>query len=343
MAAMNPRAPDNPLYPPLEPFATGQLAVGDGHAMYFEQCGTPTGMPVVFLHGGPGSACSPAHRQFFDPKVFRAVLFDQRGCGRSQSPLRLSHNTTDALVADIEALRQHLGIARWLVVGGSWGAGLGLAYAAAHPQACAGLVLRGVFLGRAADVDWFFQGVGQLLPDAWDRLTQPAPRAALATQGGLLAWLQAELNSTQPQRALQAALAWEAWEQSVSQRCAVPQRPQPASEADAGRLVAKYQLQSHYLTHHCFRGAHGLLQDAAALAGLPVAILHGRLDWVCRPQAAWEVHQRLPHSRLTWVDGCGHSPFEPGMAQALVGTIDHFAAQGDFAHWSQCLEPVTPP
>jgi len=330
MALMTEHALADPLHPPIEPYAAGHLDVGNGHQIYFEQCGSPTGLPVVFLHGGPGSGCVPGHRQFFDPAVFRVILFDQRGCGRSTSAAALSHNTSDALVSDLNALRQHLGIARWLVVGGSWGAGLGLAFAAAYPTTCLGLVLRGVFLGRESDVRWFFQDARQLLPDAWNRLAQIAPVAA---QEDLVTWLHAELHSAQADKALACALAWEAWEHSVSQRCDVSKRARLTSEAEAARLVAKYQLQSHYLVHGCFWSEQSLLQGVKKLADLPVAILHGRLDWVCRPQAARDLHASMPHSRLSWVDGCGHSPFERGMAQALVHSLTHFAVEGHFVKW----------
>jgi proline iminopeptidase len=308
--------------------------VGDGHRLYVEQCGNADGMPMVYLHGGPGSGCSPRHRQFFDPGLCRAVLFDQRGCGLSLPRGALLHNHTDALVQDLETLRLHLGIARWLVVGGSWGAGLALAYAAAHPQACLGLVLRGVFLGRAQDVDWFFQGAAQLLPDAWQQRVDGAP-----DQEGkdVLQWLHAGLHSADAETALACALAWEAWEQSLSQQRAVAPRLLMLQDAEAALLVDKYRIQSHYLIHQCFREGAGMLQRADELSGLPVAILHGRLDGICRPQAGQDLHRELPDSRLQWVEGCGHNPFEPGNAAALVAAIRHFAIHGNFSQWGTAL------
>lgn len=295
------------LYPPLEPYACALLDVGGGHRLYLEQCGNPEGMPMVYLHGGPGSGCSPRHRQFFDPALCRAVLFDQRGCGRSQPRGALTENHTDALVRDLETLRLHLGIGRWLVVGGSWGAGLALAYAAGHAQACLGLVLRGVFLGRNTDIEGFFRG------------------------GKTLQSLHAGLHGPDAATALACALAWEAWEQSVVQQRDVPPRPLAAADADASGLVDKYRVQSHYLVNHCFRGDAGLLPPEGALAGLPTAILHGLQDTVCPPQAALQLHQRLPGSRLQWVEGGGHDPFEPGNAAALVATIRYFATHAHFA------------
>lgn len=393
---MQDSTPTDVLYPPLEPYASGLLDVGNGHQIYFEQCGLPTGLPVVFLHGGPGSACVAGHRRFFDPAVFRVILFDQRGCGRSTPLGELRHNTSDDLVADIEALRQHVGVAQWLVMGGSWGAGLGLAYAAAHAPACLGLLLRGVFLGRAADVDWFFNGVRQFLPDAWAQLdnsthgrpntayaldqcevlnqhevlggviqadalrglpplplgegisptqfvSPPAPGEPGATPVDVLTRLAAVLHSPQHSQALAAALAWEAWEQSVSTHRQVPARTQCADALEAQRLLAKYRLQNHYVSQGCFWGDTSLLQRTQSLGNLPVALVHGRQDWVCRPQAAWDVHASLPQSRLRWVDDGNHSPFTPDMAQALVEALAHFAGHGHFQGWGQSFHPQDQP
>jgi proline iminopeptidase len=332
MVPMNDFASPDALCQPAEAPASGLLDVGDGHRIYYEQCGAAAGIPVIFLHGGPGSGCSPRHRQLFDLTRYRVTLFDQRGCGRSLPRGSVQANTSDALVADIERLRQHLGIERWLVFGGSWGAGLALAYAAAHRTACLGLVLRGVFLGRASDVDWFFQQARQFLPDAWALL---AAQASQGAHSDLLRWLHDGLHGGDPQAALSRAMAWETWEASVSQRQKVAPGPGlPPAEA-AAALVDKYRIQSHYLTNGCFWGESALLARARSLAGLPTAILHGRLDWVCRPQSAWEVHQCLPGSRLQWLDGCAHSPFEPPMSQALAQALARFAAHGNFADWGR--------
>jgi proline iminopeptidase len=307
--------------------------------LYLEQCGNPGGMPMVYLHGGPGSGCSAKQRQFFDPMVCRAVLFDQRGCGRSLPRGELKHNTTDVLVQDMETLRQHLGIARWLVVGGSWGAGLALAYAAAHPAACLGLVLRGVFLGRASDIDWFFKAAAQLLPDAWYQLTQRLPGNPA---DAVLPRLHAAVHGPDASVALACALAWEAWEQSLSQHTTVAPRAQAESDAEAMLRVDKYRIQSHYLVNQCFRAGAGLLPRASALSALPVALLHGRLDWICRAEAAWDAHRALPGSRMQWVEGGGHNPFEPANAAALSATIHHFVAHGNFAAWGTAFPLATP-
>ena len=334
---MHPLETAHPLHPAIAPYASAQVDVGDGHLLYVEQCGSADGTPMVYLHGGPGSGCSPKHRQFFDPTLCRTVLFDQRGCSRSLPRGALLHNHTDALVQDMETLRRHLGISRWLVVGGSWGAGLALAYAAAHPQACLGLVLRGVFLGRAADIDWFFQGAAQLLPDAWQKLTERADQAPVSTADEVLAWFYAGLHGPDAETALACSMAWEAWEQSLSQQRAVAPRDLATGDTEAALLIDKYRIQSHYLSHQCFRAGAGLLANEGNLSSLPVAILHGRLDWICRAEAAWDAHRSLPGSRLQWVEGCGHNPFEPANAAALVATIQHFATHGNFTHWGNAF------
>lgn len=311
MADMDEEIARAALYPPLDPFDAGWLAVGDGHRLYYEQCGRDDGPAVLFLHGGPGSGCSPRHRRLFDPERCRLVLFDQRGCGRSQPRGSVQANTSAHLLADIERLRAHLGIARWRVVGGSWGAGLALAYAAAQPAACAGLVLRAPFLGRDSDLDWFFREARQLRPDAWDALARPAPPPQ---RDDLLPWLHAGLHAGSPEEALRRALAWQAWEAALSGE----PLPSPPDAAGAAALVDKYRVQSHYLVNGCFWGDRPLLARAATLAAMPATIVHGRLDFICRPQAAWELHAALPGSRLLWVPGAGHSPFEPAMAGALA-------------------------
>ena len=320
---------------PGESTLTGWLGVPGGHRIYYEQGGQVGALPVLFLHGGPGGACSTRHAQLFDLTRCRLSLFDQRGCGRSLPYGSLELNTSDALVADIEALRLHLGVTRWLVVAGSWGAGLALAYAAAHRSACMGLILRGLFLGRPSDVNWFFQDARQFLPDAWAALAAGAPASA---RGDLLPWLADGLLCGDAATALDRALAWEAWESSVTLRQCVAQRAAPLPEAEHAALLAKYRIQSHYLTRGCFWADAPLLSRAAAWAGLPTAILHGRLDWVCRPEAAWALHQCIEGSRLQWQGACGHSPFEPAMAASLGQALAQFADHGHFGDWGQSFD-----
>ena len=329
MQAMPSAAPDA-LFPTIEPYAHGFLPEQDGHAVYFEQCGNPAGLPMVFLHGGPGSGAMPRHRQFFDPRSTRVILWDQRGCGRSRAEQPLAHNTTAHLIADMERIRMQLGVEAWWVVGGSWGAGLALAYASAHPQRCLGLVLRGTFLGRAADIRWFFQDASQLLPDAWWALARHVPSAQRSDVAG---YVVEQVLHGDAAHALALAKAWSAWEGALTdRRASLPPSSGAASEA---ALLAKYRLQSHYLAAQCFFPPQGALAAGASMGDLPVALLHGRLDWICRPQSAWDVQQTLPGSRLQWIDQAGHSPYEPPMAKALVGAIAHAAQHGHFHTWGQ--------
>ncbi|MDE2616174.1 MAG: prolyl aminopeptidase [Burkholderiales bacterium] len=300
---------DQALYPAIEPFDAGWLNVGDGHRIHFEQCGRPDGYPVLFLHGGPGSGCSHLHRRLFNPEHCRILLFDQRGCGRSQPQGSVQANTSTHLVADIERLRTHFGIDHWLVVGGSWGAGLALAYAAALPAACSGLVLRSVFLGRVSDVDWFFRGARQCQPQAWETLLRQAP---LEARKDPLRWLHVGLQQNVAS-ALPYARAWQAWEATLSGE---PTPPAPDA-AGALALVHKYRLQSHYLVNGCFWGASPLLTRAATLGAVPAILVHGDDDAICLPQAARALHAALPLSRLRWVPGCGHTPYAPAMVHAL--------------------------
>jgi len=332
-------------YPAVSPYATGLLPLDNGHQMYFEECGNPHGLPVLFVHGGPGSCSSPMHRQLADPQRCRLILFDQRGCGLSQPSGHLLANTSDHLVEDMAQLRRHLEIDQWLIVGGSWGAGLALAFAAAHPESCLGLVLRGVFLGRPCDLDWFFQEARQLLPQAWESLAQTAP---LEQQGKLVEWLYRGLHEGTLIEQRDCARAWSQWENIVSDRQIEYRHPNhhqtrdsPATDiapylvhdAQTAKSVRKYRLQSHYLHHHCFWETTPLLQRMDAISTLPTAILHGQLDWICRPSAAWDLHQALPVSRLRWLHGCGHSPFEPPMAHAIADAVSYFLQHRNFSDW----------
>lgn len=322
------------LFPPIEPFAQGVLAVGDGHALYHEQCGNPTGMAVLVLHGGPGSGCSPHQRRLLDPALFHVVLFDQRGCGRSTPRGAIAANTTADLVADIERLRRRLGIERWLVFAGSWGASLALAYCAQHPQACLGALLRGIFLTGRADIDWFFRGAGELVPDAWARF---AHGLSPAEHDRIAAHYLGAVSAPDDAAAAEAVLRWMEWEAALSAPgSAPPALALPDAEARRAAL-AKYRIQAHYLAHECFIGEEAALQFAAAMAGVPTAILHGRLDLVCRPANALKLHRALPGSRIRFVAGAGHNPFDPPMAHALIGAAHHFHTHGDFAAWGDDL------
>ena len=301
-----------------KPFNQGFLSPQDGHSVYFEECGSPNGFPVVFLHGGPGSGCSPKHRQLFNPNTTRVVFFDQRGCGRSSADNILHANTTEHLISDIERLRKHLGIQRWLVVGGSWGAALGLAYANLHRHACLGAVLRGIFLARSADLTWFFQDAKCLLPDAWNSLAQQIPAQHRLQIGS---YLFDHIIHDASGSSLPLLRAWQNWENSLTQRCHIEGTTELSSQ-EKQILVNKYKVQSHYLSHQCFFPSGGVLSQIGNLNDLPIHLLHGRLDWICLPQAAWDLHQALAQSRLQWINDAGHNPFEPLLFQAMTQAIE---------------------
>lgn len=320
------------LFPPITPLEHGLLDVGDGHRLYFERCGNPDGLPVLFLHGGPGSGCSPRQRQLFDPTRFHVVLFDQRGCGRSTPRGGCHGNTTRELIDDIERLRLHLGIERWMVFGGSWGAALAVAYCSTYPQACLGAILRGSFLTGQADLDWFFgaEGAAAICADAWSTFCTVLPEAA---EGRALATLCAGVSSAIDTRATHTAEAWAAWEDALIAPGQTPPAPPVRSAADQAALIEKYRVQAHYLAHRCFLGEEAVLEAAARMAGTPTAILHGRLDLVCRARNALRLHAALPGSRLLLVDSAGHTPFDPPLTRALLGALAHFAQHRDFKHW----------
>jgi proline iminopeptidase len=325
--------PDALLFPATPPLDHGMLDVGDGHRLYFERCGNPDGLPVLFLHGGPGSGCSPRHRQLFDPARFHVVLFDQRGCGRSTPRGDCHANTTHELVDDIEHLRVHLGIDRWLVFGGSWGAALAVAWCSVHPQACLGAILRGSFLTGQADLDWFFgpEGAAAICVDAWSAFCTALPAAA---GGRALAALSANLSEdAHTPTARAAAQAWAGWENALIAPGRAPAAPAAPSAEEEGAGIDKYRVQAHYLAHRCFLGEEAVLEAAGGMAGIPTAIVHGRLDLVCRARNALRLHAALPGSRLLLVDGAGHNPFDAPLTRALIDALAHFAAHRDFEHW----------
>lgn len=328
--AMNPEDSVNPLFPPIQAFVTHLLDVGDGHHVHVEQCGNPAGMPLIFLHGGPGSGCSPRHRQLIDPARFHIVLFDQRGCGRSTPRGELSANTTAHLVADIERIRHHLGIERWLVFGGSWGSSLALAYCAQHPSACLGAIVRGIFLTGRSDIEWFFHGAGALQPEAWAHLLAPLSDAQRThvTDHYLNAVFSPDRNT-----ALAAVTHWMQWEAALSGPVAsAPVRPVLDDDA-ADAALDKYRVQAHYLAHECFMGEDAALACAASMGDIPTAILHGKLDRVCRPENAQKLHTVLPGSVLRLVDAAGHNPFAAPMAGALIEAARYFHYHQGFDGW----------
>ena len=306
------------LYPPVEPHRSGRLTVDDIHTVYWEECGNPAGLPVVFLHGGPGAGCSPEHRRFFNPRAYRIVLFDQRGAGRSTPAAEIRNNTTADLIGDMERLRQLLGIDRWHVFGGSWGSTLALAYAQEYPQRCLSLTLRGIFLLRQVEIDWFLHGIRQFAPRAWRAFTEylPPPLRSDVRDGY---WQL--LTDPDPQIRQNAAHAWASFEaHCVSLRASAPGQ---ANLANALRLAT---LEVHYMRNNRFAPDDLLLQRAVRLAGIPCAIVQGRYDLLCPPITAVALHEALPGSELHIIDDAGHSAFEPGIRATLINIMDGRAA-----------------
>ena len=310
------------LYPEIEPFETGRLPVGDGHELYFEQCGNPTGKPVVFLHGGPGAGCNTHARRFFNPEKYRIVLFDQRGCGRSTPHASLVANTTWHLVADIERLRQHLAIERWQVFGGSWGSTLALAYAQTHPQRVTQLVLRGIFMLRRWELEWFYQsGADAIFPDAWDDYLAAIPEVE---RGDLMSAYHRRLTASDPAVQLEAAKAWSVWEGRTSYLFQDPNHVE-ASAADLFAL-AFARIECHYFVNGGFFDRDDqLLANAYRLKGIPAVIVQGRYDVVCPIRSAWDLHQVWPEADLRIVPDAGHSALEAGNTHELILATDRFA------------------
>jgi proline iminopeptidase len=309
------------LYPEIEPYRTGRLRVSEVHELYYEESGNPQGKPVVFLHGGPGGGTEPKYRRFFDPDAYRIVLFDQRGCGQSTPHASLVDNTTWHLVADIEALRAHLGIARWTVFGGSWGSTLALAYAEKHPEPVTELVLRGIFLLRKQEIDWFYQrGASILFADAWEGYLAPIPEAE---RGDLLAAYHRRLTSADPAVRQEAARAWSVWEGSTS--CLFPNAELIAKTGGDEFSLAFARIECHYFMSRGFfsRDAQ-LLEDVGRIRHIPAVIVQGRYDVVCPMESAWALHRAWPEADLRLVPDAGHSALEAGITHELLEATDRF-------------------
>lgn len=313
-----------PLHCPSPPFDSGWLPVAGGHRLYYEQRGLPTGIPVLILHGGPGSGCSPLMAGFFDPERYRVIMLDQRGAGKSRPAGGCEDNTTPALIDDIEVLRRHLGIERWLVVGGSWGATLGILYAASHPRQLSGLLLRNPFLARAADLDWFFGGARPHHSEAWQGW---AALGAPEAPGAMLPWLDECFCSTATSALAAHVTAWHIWE------CALARTPSRAlSTADIDLLQRRYRLQLHYFSHACFIPEGGVLAAAERITVLevPIHVLQGLADHVCPASTTVALLEKLSKAGCTWVEGVGHDPYAPAMQAATLGLADSFATLGCF-------------
>jgi proline iminopeptidase len=318
------------LYPEIEPFNKNWLKVGDLHEIYYEECGNKEGVPVIFLHGGPGSGCNPTQRRFFDPVFYRIILLDQRGCGRSIPQGEVNFNTTDDLINDIEALRVHLNIAKWHVFGGSWGSTLAITYALKYTSQVNSLILRGIFLSRPTELHWFLSDVKLFYPEPWEKLLTFLPEEK---RGNLIESYEALVFSDDRTLSIPAATAWNIFESSIMSlvpRLAprVDANTDTSQEKTNGEVeLARAKVQIHYIKNHCFVGGRDLLAEAKqTLAHIPTIIIQGRYDMVCPPQTAWELAQAMPRAEFIMVPDAGHSAMESGICAALVAATEKFKA-----------------
>ena len=311
------------LFPPIDPYDSGHLELDSPHVMAWEQVGNPAGVPAVVLHGGPGSGCSPEHRRFFDPAAYRVVLYDQRGAGRSTPLGELTNNTTGHLIADLEALRAHLGIERWLVFGGSWGSTLALAYAQAHPGSVLALVLRGIFLCRQAEIDWFLYGMRTFFPEVWERFAGFLPEAE---RGDLLSAYHKRLADPDPAVHLPAARAWSTYEGACSTL-----RPSAETVAAFGRdsmALGLARIEAHYFVNRIFLPDDALLEGIERIRRIPATIVQGRYDVVCPIVTADLLHRVWPEADYQVIPDAGHSAMEPGIRRALVAATEAYKTLG---------------
>jgi proline iminopeptidase len=310
------------LYPPIEPFESGRLDVGDGHSLYWERCGTKGAKPVVFLHGGPGAGCSPDHRRQFDPARYDILLFDQRGCGRSTPHASLEAHTTGHLVADIERLRALAGHEKWMVYGGSWGSTLSLAYAQTHPERVTELVLRGIFLFDQYEIDWMYKegGASQVYPDKFEEFVGLIPEAE---RGDLVEAYRKRLTSDDKEVQLAAAKAWSKWEGDIVTLLPSPSTIEHFTSPDVAVAVAR--IENHYMANHGWLEEGQLLRDAGKLKGIPGVIVQGRHDCCTPPIAAWQLKKAWPEVELNIVPDGGHLYNEPGVLDGLIRATDKFA------------------
>lgn len=311
------------LFPEIRPFSSKHLPVDEIHTLYLEEVGNPQGIPALFLHGGPGAGCEPYHRRFFDPERYRLVLFDQRGAGRSTPHAELRNNTTWDLVADIERIREHLGIDRWLLFGGSWGSTLALAYAQTHPQRVSGLILRGIFLCRPHEIQWFYQqGASRVFPDFWEDFVRPVDPA---DRDDLLSAYHRLLTGADELRRLAAAKAWSVWEGRTATLLTDPRVASHFAQAHVALSMAR--IECDYFTHNAYLRPNQLIDDASRLTGIPGVIVHGRYDLICPLENAWQLHEAWPGSELSIIADAGHSAAEPGTRKRLVEATQQFAAE----------------
>ncbi|HSS22535.1 MAG TPA: prolyl aminopeptidase [Pyrinomonadaceae bacterium] len=311
------------LYPEIEPFNTGRLKASAVHDLYYEECGNPKGKPVVFLHGGPGAGLVPDYRRFFDPQVYRVVLFDQRGSGQSLPHASLDDNTTWHLVQDIEQLREHVGVDQWLVFGGSWGSTLALAYAETHPERVNGLILRGIFLGRPNEIKWFYeesQGASAIFPDNWEGFLNLIPEAE---RGDMIGAYYRRLTSADESIRQEAARAWSIWESSALKL--FPDQGLIDEFSEPEKAVALARIECHYFMNNCFFATSNyLIENVERIRHLPAVIVQGRYDIICPMTNAWDLHRAWPEAKLEVIPDAGHATSEAGITHALVQATDSF-------------------
>lgn len=309
------------LYPPTEPYREEYLKVSDIHTIHYEECGTPDGLPALFVHGGPGGGIETIYRRYFDPEKYRLILVDQRGSGKSTPHAELRENTTQDLIADMERVREHTGVDRWLVFGGSWGSTLGLAYAQAHPERITGLILRGIFLCRDEEIHWFYQdGASRIFPDYWERFLTPIPPGE---RGDLLHAYYQRLTSDDPAVRLEAARAWSIWEGSTSKLFFDESLAERFGRDEFSLAFAR--IECHYFVNHAFLEENQLLRDIDRIRHIPGVIVQGRYDVVCPMTSAWDLHRAWPEAELHVIPDAGHSTTEPGIIDKLVEATDRFA------------------
>lgn len=311
------------FYPEIEPYETGFLDVGDGHSVYWERFGTKGAKPAVFLHGGPGGAISPTQRRLFDPALYDVILFDQRGCGKSTPHASIEANTTWHLVADIERLREMMGVETWLVFGGSWGSTLALAYAETHPERVSELVLRGVYTLTKAELDWYYQfGVSEMFPDKWERFQAPIPENE---RHEMMAAYRRRLTGTNREEQLRCAVAWSSWEGETI--TLLPNPDYSDHFYDPEFALAFARIENHFFVHAGWLEEGQLLRDAVKLKDIPGVIIHGRYDMPCPAKYAWQLHKAWPKADFHLIEGAGHAYLEPGILDQLIRATDRFAGK----------------
>ncbi len=302
------------LFPAIQPGKTWRFKVSDLHTLYLEECGNPQGIPIVFVHGGPGGSCEPGHRRFFDPEQYRIILFDQRGAGKSKPHASLEDNTSMHLVEDLEKIREFLSIDQWVVFGGSWGSTLSLLYAQAHPQRVLGLILRGIFLARDTDAQWFYQGgAARIFPEAWLQFLEPIPENQ---RDDLIAAYYERLTSDNEIVRMGAAKAWSIWEGSAA--TLLPDRQIVSHFSDPHIALSIARIECHYFHHQSFLKPNQLLENMSKISHIPGYIVHGRYDMICPIEQALLLKQQWPESRLRIIDNAGHAATEPDISAALV-------------------------